>query len=285
MLETRRGRMIRTRIVEGIIGTKEKDWKKLSPQYCSGAMDTGQLLYAGQTTEVCKIANFHHSGNCLVCGRCNQVGHFTRYCTGGNHPNPVLAIEGNLNPGNNWDRAQGRAFALGVAEAPQDPNVVTELELEGHTFIIDLIPFGHGSFDVIVGMDWLSKLRAKIACFEKIVQILPKVSMSFPPKIDTGVCLKEKIDREILEMQFWLQRGSFPIGHVVNIKKALGMQLDLSTAYDTQTDGQSERTIQTLEDMLRACAIDFGGNWDTHLPLVEFFVQQQLPLEREVRSI
>ncbi|GJV94017.1 putative reverse transcriptase domain-containing protein [Tanacetum coccineum] len=46
------------------------------------------------------------------------------------------------------------------------------LELEGHTFIIDLIPFGHGSFDVIVGMDWLSKLRAKRVCFEKIVQIL-----------------------------------------------------------------------------------------------------------------
>ncbi|GJV51180.1 putative reverse transcriptase domain-containing protein [Tanacetum coccineum] len=45
------------------------------------------------------------------------------------------------------------------------------LELEGHTFIIDLIPFGHDSFDVIVGMDWLSKLRAKIVCFEKILQI------------------------------------------------------------------------------------------------------------------
>ncbi|GJZ67920.1 putative reverse transcriptase domain-containing protein [Tanacetum coccineum] len=45
------------------------------------------------------------------------------------------------------------------------------LEIEGHTFIIDLIPFGHGSFDMIIGMDWLSKLRAKIVCFEKIVQI------------------------------------------------------------------------------------------------------------------
>ncbi|GJZ63714.1 putative reverse transcriptase domain-containing protein [Tanacetum coccineum] len=49
-----------------------------------------------------------------------------------------------------------------------------------------------------------------------------------------------------------------------------GTQLDLSTAYHPETDGQSERTIQTLEDMLRACAIDFDGNWDTHLPLVEF---------------
>ncbi|GJU92951.1 putative reverse transcriptase domain-containing protein [Tanacetum coccineum] len=48
------------------------------------------------------------------------------------------------------------------------------------------------------------------------------------------------------------------------------MRLDLSTAYHLETDGQSEHTIQTLEDMLRACAIDFGGNWDTHLPLVEF---------------
>nr|GEU39801.1 hypothetical protein [Tanacetum cinerariifolium] len=45
------------------------------------------------------------------------------------------------------------------------------LELEGHTFMIDLIPFGYGSFDVIIGMNWLSKLRAKIVCFEKIVQI------------------------------------------------------------------------------------------------------------------
>ncbi|GKB14575.1 putative reverse transcriptase domain-containing protein, partial [Tanacetum coccineum] len=52
--------------------------------------------------------------------------------------------------------------------------------------------------------------------------------------------------------------------------KALGTRLELSTAYHPETNGQSECTIQTLEDMLRACAIDFGGNWDTHLPLVEF---------------
>ncbi|GJW29014.1 putative reverse transcriptase domain-containing protein [Tanacetum coccineum] len=52
--------------------------------------------------------------------------------------------------------------------------------------------------------------------------------------------------------------------------KALGTRLDLSTAYHLETDGKSERTIQTLENMLRACAIDFSGNWDTHLPLVEF---------------
>ncbi|GKA37230.1 putative reverse transcriptase domain-containing protein [Tanacetum coccineum] len=44
----------------------------------------------------------------------------------------------------------------------------------------------------------------------------------------------------------------------------------MSTAYHPQTDGQSERTIQTLEDMLRACVIDFGGSWNVYLPLAEF---------------
>ncbi|GKA43831.1 putative reverse transcriptase domain-containing protein [Tanacetum coccineum] len=54
------------------------------------------------------------------------------------------------------------------------------------------------------------------------------------------------------------------------IWNALGTNLDMSTAYHPQMDGQSERTIQTLEDMLRACAIDFGKGWVNHLPLVEF---------------
>ncbi|GKF39662.1 putative reverse transcriptase domain-containing protein [Tanacetum coccineum] len=44
----------------------------------------------------------------------------------------------------------------------------------------------------------------------------------------------------------------------------------MSTAYHPETDGQSERTIQTLKDMLRACVLDFGKGWDKHLPLVEF---------------
>nr|GFC59051.1 retrotransposon protein, putative, Ty3-gypsy subclass [Tanacetum cinerariifolium] len=44
----------------------------------------------------------------------------------------------------------------------------------------------------------------------------------------------------------------------------------MSTAYHLETNGQSKRTIQTLEDMLRACAINFGKGWDNHLPLVEF---------------
>lgn len=46
--------------------------------------------------------------------------------------------------------------------------------------------------------------------------------------------------------------------------------MHLSTTYHPQTDGQSERTIQTLEDMLRAYMLDWGGRWEKYLPLVEF---------------
>ncbi|GKD86020.1 putative reverse transcriptase domain-containing protein [Tanacetum coccineum] len=55
-----------------------------------------------------------------------------------------------------------------------------------------------------------------------------------------------------------------------SMQEALGTRLDISTAYHPQTDGQSEHTIQTLEDMLRACILDFGGSWDVHLLLVKF---------------
>ena len=55
-----------------------------------------------------------------------------------------------------------------------------------------------------------------------------------------------------------------------SVHKAMGTNLKFSTAFHPQTDGLSKRTIQTLEDMLRACVIDFKGSWDEHLPLVEF---------------
>ncbi|GJU13193.1 putative nucleotidyltransferase, ribonuclease H [Tanacetum coccineum] len=56
----------------------------------------------------------------------------------------------------------------------------------------------------------------------------------------------------------------------IRLQKAWGTRLKFSTAFHPQTDGQSERTIQTLEDMLRACALEWTGSWDEYLCLVEF---------------
>ena len=55
-----------------------------------------------------------------------------------------------------------------------------------------------------------------------------------------------------------------------SLQDAMGTELKFSTTFHPQTDGQSERTIQTLEDMLRMCVLDFQESWETHLPLVEF---------------
>ncbi|GJS60556.1 putative reverse transcriptase domain-containing protein [Tanacetum coccineum] len=83
--------------------------------------------------------------------------------------------------------------------------------------------------------------------------------------------LKEVVLRHVVPVSIIFNRDSRFTSHFwKSLQKALGTQLDMSMAYHLQTDGQSERTIQTLEDMLRACVIDFGKGWDRHLPLVEF---------------
>ncbi|GJV17850.1 putative reverse transcriptase domain-containing protein [Tanacetum coccineum] len=83
--------------------------------------------------------------------------------------------------------------------------------------------------------------------------------------------LNEIISRHGVPISIIFDRDSrFTSRFWQSMQEALGTQLDMSTAYHLQTDDQSERTIQTLEDMLRACVMDFGGSWDVHLPLVEF---------------
>ncbi|GJX98327.1 putative reverse transcriptase domain-containing protein [Tanacetum coccineum] len=83
--------------------------------------------------------------------------------------------------------------------------------------------------------------------------------------------LKEVVTRHGIHVSIICDRDPrFASNFWRSLQNALGTNLDMSTAYHPQTDGQSERTIQTLEDMLRACAIDFGKGWVNHLPLVEF---------------
>ena len=55
-----------------------------------------------------------------------------------------------------------------------------------------------------------------------------------------------------------------------SLQRAMGTRLKFSTTFHPQTDGQSERTIQILEDMMRSCVLDFGGSWSKYIPLMEF---------------
>ncbi|GJZ63212.1 putative reverse transcriptase domain-containing protein [Tanacetum coccineum] len=94
------------------------------------------------------------------------------------------------------------------------------------------------------------------------------------PKSATGQdmiwYLKEVVSRHGVPVSIIYDRdGKFTSHFWKSLNKALGTRLDMSTAYHPEIDGQSERTIQTLEDMLRACVLDFGKGWDRHLPLVE----------------
>ncbi|GJV50341.1 putative reverse transcriptase domain-containing protein [Tanacetum coccineum] len=87
----------------------------------------------------------------------------------------------------------------------------------------------------------------------------------------TRLYIKEIVSRHGMPISIILDQDShFTSRFWQSLQNALGTQLDMSTSYHPETNGQSERTIQTLEDMLRACVIDFRKGWDKHIPLVEF---------------
>ncbi|GJR95303.1 putative reverse transcriptase domain-containing protein [Tanacetum coccineum] len=81
------------------------------------------------------------------------------------------------------------------------------------------------------------------------------------------------VDRLTKSAHFLPIRENDPLDKLAD---SLGTDISMSTAYHPETDGQSERTIQTLEDMLRACVIDFGKGWVKHLPLAELELPQEL---------
>nr|GFA25066.1 putative reverse transcriptase domain-containing protein [Tanacetum cinerariifolium] len=107
-----------------------------------------------------------------------------------------------------------------------------------------------------------------------IVDRLTKSAHLLPMREDdmleklTRQYLKEVVSKHGVPVSIISNRdGKFTSHFWKPLYKALGTRLDMSIAYHPETDGQSERTIQTLEDMLRACVLDFGKGWDKHLSL------------------
>nr|GEZ15972.1 putative reverse transcriptase domain-containing protein [Tanacetum cinerariifolium] len=129
-------------------------------------------------------------------------------------------------------------------------------------------------------MDFVTKLPKSSQGYDTIWVIVDRLTKSaiFTPIRETDpmdklarIYLKEVVTRHGIPVSIISDRDPrFASNFWRSLQNALGTRLDLSTAYHLETDGQSERTIQTLEDMLRTCAIDFGKGWVNHLPSVEF---------------
>ncbi|GKD12127.1 putative reverse transcriptase domain-containing protein, partial [Tanacetum coccineum] len=102
--------------------------------------------------------------------------------------------------------------------------------------------------------------RSWIPCFGDLRTLIMHESHKSKYSIHPG---SDKMYQDLKKPYWWPNMKA-------EIATYVSTHLDMSTAYHPQTDGQSERTIQTLKDMLRACVIDFGKGWDRHLPLVEF---------------
>nr|GFB62968.1 putative reverse transcriptase domain-containing protein [Tanacetum cinerariifolium] len=131
-----------------------------------------------------------------------------------------------------------------------------------------------------INMDFVTKLPKSSQGYDTIWVIVDRLTKSaiFMPIRETDpmdklarIYLKEVVMRHGIPVSIISDRDPrFASNFWRSLQNTLGTRLDMSTAYHPETDGQSERTIQTLEDRLRAYATDFGKGWVNHLPLVEF---------------
>ncbi|GJW51981.1 putative reverse transcriptase domain-containing protein [Tanacetum coccineum] len=120
---------------------------------------SGEKKTYGRSKPLCSKCNYHHDGQCAPkCHKCNRVGHLARDCRSPANANTVNNQRGTGAVRN--DNAPAKVYAVGHARTNPESNVIT-----------DLMPVELGSFDAIIGMDWLAKYRAVIVYAEKIVRI------------------------------------------------------------------------------------------------------------------
>ncbi|GJX25592.1 putative reverse transcriptase domain-containing protein [Tanacetum coccineum] len=195
-------------------------------------------------------------------------------------------------------RADGTLYFNGKSWLPCYGDLRTVIIHESHKSKYSIHPGSDKMYQDMKKLYWWPNTKANIATYDNItmdfVMKLPKSSQGydtiwvivdrltksaiFVPMRETDpmdklarMYLKEVVTRHGIPLSIICDRDPrFASNFWRSLQNALGTSLDMSTAYHPQTDGQSERTIQTLEDMLRACAIDFGKGWVNHFPLVIF---------------
>nr|GEU51329.1 putative reverse transcriptase domain-containing protein [Tanacetum cinerariifolium] len=131
-----------------------------------------------------------------------------------------------------------------------------------------------------ITMDFVTKLPKTLNGHDTIWVIIDRLTKSahfIPTRATdsmetlTRLYIKEIVSRHGMPISIISNRDSHFISRCwKSLQNALGTQLYMSITYHPKIDGQSKRTIKTLEDMLQACVIDFGKGWEKHLPLVEF---------------
>nr|GEX28149.1 reverse transcriptase domain-containing protein [Tanacetum cinerariifolium] len=257
--------------------------------------------YSGNLPK-CTKCHFYHNGPCTQkCHKCNKVGYFAHDCRSSRNANVTNAQRNNgANPKGNGNASRdldsnvftgtfllNNRYASILFDTGADRSFISTV----FSSQIDIVPIPLGnSYDVEladgkivrgnIAMDFITKLPKSSQGFETIWVIVDRLTKSayFLPIRENNPL--DKLPR--LYLNRIVARHGIPVLIICDrderftskfwrsFQKALGTYISMSTAYHPKTGGQSERTIQTLEDMLRACVIDFGKGWVKHLPLCEF---------------
>nr|GEZ69490.1 putative reverse transcriptase domain-containing protein [Tanacetum cinerariifolium] len=193
-----------------------------------------------------------------------------------------MLVENAKNPEANREQklepcVDGTQCLNGRSWLPCYGNLRTVIMHESHKSKYSVHPSFDKMYQDMKKLYWWPNMKADIATYVSKCLTCAKVKAEHqrPLGLETDpmdklarIYLKDVVTRHRIPISIISDRDPrFTSNFWRSLQNALGTRLDMSTAYYSETDGQSERTIQTLEDMLRACAIDFGKGWVNHLPL------------------